>query len=67
MRLEENHRPDAVIGGGLLDAGCQTAAHHRSGPHLALVHDIDQSRHFYKDLLGYEEPFHLDKRTADCP
>ncbi|MGD0776770.1 MAG: VOC family protein [Candidatus Solibacter sp.] len=30
--------------------------------HISLfVHDIEQSRHFYKDLLGYEEPYHLDK------
>ena len=30
--------------------------------HISLfVHDIEQSRHFYKDLLGYEEPFQLDK------
>ena len=30
--------------------------------HISLfVHDIEQSRHFYKDLLGYEEPFRLDK------
>ncbi len=30
--------------------------------HISLfVHDIEQSRHFYKDLLGYEEPFQLNK------
>src|ERR1039457_5700738 len=30
--------------------------------HISLfVHNIEQSRHFYKDLLGYEEPFRLDK------
>jgi lactoylglutathione lyase len=30
--------------------------------HISLfVHNMEQSRHFYKDLLGYEEPFHLDK------
>ena len=30
--------------------------------HISLyVHDVDQSRHFYKDFLGYEEPFKLDK------
>ena len=30
--------------------------------HISLfVHDIEQSRHFYKDLLGFEEPFLLDK------
>jgi lactoylglutathione lyase len=30
--------------------------------HISLyVHNIEQSRHFYKDLLGYEEPFQLDK------
>jgi lactoylglutathione lyase len=30
--------------------------------HISLfVHDIEQSRHFYKDWLGYEEPFKLDK------
>ena len=29
--------------------------------HIALaVHDIDQSRKFYKDFLGYGEPFKLD-------
>lgn len=29
--------------------------------HISLfVHDIEQSRHFYKDFLGYEEPFRLD-------
>lgn len=28
--------------------------------HIALyVHDVDQARAFYKDLLGYDEPFHL--------
>jgi lactoylglutathione lyase len=28
--------------------------------HIALfVHDLDQARGFYKDLLGYAEPFHL--------
>ena len=30
--------------------------------HISLfVHDIGQSRHFYKDFLGYDEPFKLDK------
>ena len=30
--------------------------------HISLfVHNIEQSRHFYKDLLGFEEPFQLDK------
>jgi lactoylglutathione lyase len=30
--------------------------------HIALyVHDIDKARAFYKDLLGYAEPFKLDK------
>ena len=30
--------------------------------HISLfVHNIEQSRHFYKDFLGYEEPFQLDK------
>src|SRR6516225_8440347 len=29
-------------------------------PHLALrVHDIEASRHFYKDFLGYAEPFDI--------
>jgi catechol 2,3-dioxygenase-like lactoylglutathione lyase family enzyme len=29
-------------------------------PHVALhVHDIDASRHFYKDLLGFSEPFSI--------
>jgi len=30
--------------------------------HISLfVHDIEQSRRFYKDWLGYDEPFKLDK------
>jgi lactoylglutathione lyase len=30
--------------------------------HISLfVHNIEQSRHFYKDFLGFEEPFQLDK------
>jgi hypothetical protein len=30
--------------------------------HIALfVHDVDKSRVFYKDFLGYGEPFKLDK------
>ena len=30
--------------------------------HISLfVSDIEKSRAFYKDFLGYEEPFHLDK------
>ena len=30
--------------------------------HISLfVHDIEKSRHFYKDFLGYDEPFKLDK------
>src|SRR5580693_311589 len=29
-------------------------------PHVAFhVHDIEASRHFYKDLLGYSEPFSI--------
>ncbi len=29
--------------------------------HIALfVHDVDKSRQFYKDFLGYGEPFKLD-------
>ena len=29
--------------------------------HISLyVHDMDKARSFYKDLLGYQEPFHLD-------
>lgn len=34
-------------------------------PHIAFrVHDIAASRHFYKDFLGYSEPFDIDGRDG---
>jgi catechol 2,3-dioxygenase-like lactoylglutathione lyase family enzyme len=43
-------------------AADQSARPHITGiAHMAIyVHDIEKSRAFYHDLLGYDEPFHLN-------
>ena len=61
-RLEKSHLP----AGATVVAACSAQEVKRPPitgvAHISLfVHDIEQSRHFYKDLLGYEEPFKLDK------
>ena len=53
----------ASIGGSLAAAADAPSRPHITGvAHIALyVHDIEKSRQFYKDFLGFDEPFLLNK------
>ncbi len=51
-----------VLACGILAAGDVPRPRILGVAHIALfVSDIEKSRAFYKDFLGFEEPFHLDK------